>query len=119
MQNSVCVRRPVASPSEKPCGQAPTTTDVLYSEGNYQAYIEDLRRRKGADADQPHRIAYLRRSSIESLFDAPRRYDAELRPERDSASGHCASSAAVLGARSGRISNSPARRARSAGTSTS
>ena len=27
-------------------------------EGNYQSYIEDLKRRKGADADQPHRIAY-------------------------------------------------------------
>jgi hypothetical protein len=25
---------------------------------NYQSYIEDLKRRKGADADQPHRIAY-------------------------------------------------------------
>jgi hypothetical protein len=27
-------------------------------EGNYQSYIESLKRRKGADADQPHRIAY-------------------------------------------------------------
>jgi energy-dependent translational throttle protein EttA len=27
-------------------------------EGNYQGYIEDLKRRKGPDADQPHRIAY-------------------------------------------------------------
>ena len=27
-------------------------------EGNFQAYIEDLKRRKGPDADQPHRIAY-------------------------------------------------------------
>jgi hypothetical protein len=26
--------------------------------GDYQSYIEDLKRRKGADADQPHRIAY-------------------------------------------------------------
>ena len=25
---------------------------------NYQSYIEDLKKRKGADADQPHRIAY-------------------------------------------------------------
>jgi hypothetical protein len=25
---------------------------------NYPSYIEDLKRRKGADADQPHRIAY-------------------------------------------------------------
>jgi hypothetical protein len=31
---------------------------VRHSEGNYQSYIEDLRRRKGPDADQPHRIAY-------------------------------------------------------------
>jgi energy-dependent translational throttle protein EttA len=30
---------------------------VVCSEGNYQAYIEDLKRRKGPDADQPHRIA--------------------------------------------------------------
>lgn len=28
------------------------------SGGNYQAYIDDLERRKGPDADQPHRIAY-------------------------------------------------------------
>ena len=28
------------------------------SEGNFQAYIEDLKKRKGPDADQPHRIAY-------------------------------------------------------------
>jgi len=27
-------------------------------EGNYGAYIEDLKRRKGPDADQPHRIKY-------------------------------------------------------------
>ena len=27
-------------------------------EGKYQAYIEDLKRRNGRDADQPHRIAY-------------------------------------------------------------
>ncbi len=27
-------------------------------EGNDGAYIEDLKRRKGADADQPHRIKY-------------------------------------------------------------
>ena len=25
---------------------------------NYGAYIEDLKRRKGPDADQPHRIKY-------------------------------------------------------------
>jgi hypothetical protein len=27
-------------------------------EGNYGAYIEDLKKRKGPDADQPHRIKY-------------------------------------------------------------
>jgi len=32
--------------------------DVGCSEGSYGAYIEDLKRRKGPDADQPHRIAY-------------------------------------------------------------
>jgi hypothetical protein len=39
-------------------GQAPTTRDVLNSEGSYGSYIEDLKRRKGADADQRHRIAF-------------------------------------------------------------
>ncbi|MGQ0539906.1 MAG: energy-dependent translational throttle protein EttA [Gemmatimonadaceae bacterium] len=33
-------------------------SEVVWYEGNYQAYIEDLRRRKGPDADQPHRIKY-------------------------------------------------------------
>jgi ATP-binding cassette ChvD family protein len=33
-------------------------SEVVWFEGNFQAYIEDLRRRKGADADQPHRLAY-------------------------------------------------------------
>ncbi len=33
-------------------------SEVVWFEGNYQAYIEDLKRRKGSDADQPHRIAY-------------------------------------------------------------
>ena len=33
--------------------------EVGCSEGNYAAYIEDLKRRKGrADADEPRRIAY-------------------------------------------------------------
>jgi len=27
-------------------------------EGNYQGYIEDLKKRKGPDADQPHRVKY-------------------------------------------------------------
>ncbi|MCC6928133.1 MAG: energy-dependent translational throttle protein EttA [Gemmatimonadaceae bacterium] len=33
-------------------------SDVVWFEGNYGAYIEDLKKRKGPDADQPHRIAY-------------------------------------------------------------
>ncbi|MGV3710409.1 MAG: energy-dependent translational throttle protein EttA [Gemmatimonas sp.] len=33
-------------------------SETVWFEGNYGAYIEDLRRRKGADADQPHRIKY-------------------------------------------------------------
>ncbi len=33
-------------------------SEVVWFEGNYRAYAEDLHRRKGTDADQPHRIAY-------------------------------------------------------------
>ncbi len=33
-------------------------SETVWFEGNYQAYIEDLKRRKGSDADQPHRIKY-------------------------------------------------------------
>jgi ATP-binding cassette ChvD family protein len=33
-------------------------SEVVWHEGNYQGYIEDLKKRKGADADQPHRLAY-------------------------------------------------------------
>jgi ATP-binding cassette ChvD family protein len=33
-------------------------SEVVWHEGNFQSYVEDLRKRKGADADQPHRIAY-------------------------------------------------------------
>src|SRR4051812_24930170 len=33
-------------------------SEVVWHEGNYQEYIEDLKRRKGPDADQPHRVAY-------------------------------------------------------------
>ncbi len=33
-------------------------SEVVWFEGNYQAYIEDLKKRKGPDADQPHRIGY-------------------------------------------------------------
>jgi sulfate-transporting ATPase len=36
--------------------EIPTTFG--WSEGNYGAYIEDLKKRKGPDADQPHRIKY-------------------------------------------------------------
>ncbi|MFL5577426.1 MAG: hypothetical protein ACJ79S_15815 [Gemmatimonadaceae bacterium] len=38
-------------------GQAPRAPDTHHAEGTYQAYIEDLMRRKGPDADQPRRIA--------------------------------------------------------------
>jgi energy-dependent translational throttle protein EttA len=33
-------------------------SEAVWFEGNYEAYKEDLRRRKGIDADQPHRVAY-------------------------------------------------------------
>jgi ATP-binding cassette ChvD family protein len=33
-------------------------SEVHWFEGNYQEYVEDLRRRKGEDAAQPHRIRY-------------------------------------------------------------
>lgn len=33
-------------------------SEVVWFEGNYQAYIDDLKKRKGSDADQPHRIKY-------------------------------------------------------------
>ena len=33
-------------------------SEAVWFEGNFQAYQEDLRRRKGVDADQPHRIKY-------------------------------------------------------------
>ena len=33
-------------------------SEVVWFEGNYQEYSADLRRRKGATADQPHRIRY-------------------------------------------------------------
>jgi sulfate-transporting ATPase len=35
-------------------------SEVFWYEGNYQLYIEDLKKRKGPDADQPHRVAYRR-----------------------------------------------------------
>jgi ATP-binding cassette ChvD family protein len=33
-------------------------SEVVWFEGNYGLYIEDLRKRKGPDADQPHRIKF-------------------------------------------------------------
>ncbi|HEY2684393.1 MAG TPA: energy-dependent translational throttle protein EttA [Steroidobacteraceae bacterium] len=33
-------------------------SQVFWFEGNYQEYVEDLKRRKGEDAAQPHRIRY-------------------------------------------------------------
>ncbi len=35
-------------------------SEVVWHEGNYQSYKEDLKKRKGVDADQPHRVAYRR-----------------------------------------------------------
>jgi sulfate-transporting ATPase len=35
-------------------------SEVVWFEGNYRAYAEDFHRRKGVDADRPHRIAYKR-----------------------------------------------------------
>ena len=35
-------------------------SEVVWFEGNYDSYIDDLRKRKGPDADQPHRLAYKR-----------------------------------------------------------
>ncbi len=33
-------------------------SEVVWFEGNYQDYVEDLRRRRGEDATQPHRLKY-------------------------------------------------------------
>ncbi|HET9447262.1 MAG TPA: energy-dependent translational throttle protein EttA, partial [Steroidobacteraceae bacterium] len=33
-------------------------SEVVWFEGNYAEYVEDLKRRKGEDADSPHRIRY-------------------------------------------------------------
>ena len=35
-----------------------TNTFLSEFEGNFKEYDADLRRRKGADADQPHRVTY-------------------------------------------------------------
>jgi energy-dependent translational throttle protein EttA len=33
-------------------------SEVVWFEGNYAEYVEDFKRRRGVDADQPHRIRY-------------------------------------------------------------
>jgi ATP-binding cassette ChvD family protein len=33
-------------------------SEVVWHEGNYQSYVDDLKKRKGSDADQPHRVAF-------------------------------------------------------------
>ena len=38
-------------------------SEAVWFEGNYQDYVADLKRRKGEDADQPHRIRYRRLSA--------------------------------------------------------
>jgi ATPase subunit of ABC transporter with duplicated ATPase domains len=38
-------------------------SEVVYFQGNYADYAADLKRRKGEDADQPHRIRYKRLES--------------------------------------------------------
>ncbi len=35
-------------------------SEVIWFEGNYQDYVEDLRKRRGDDATQPHRVKYKR-----------------------------------------------------------
>ena len=32
--------------------------EAAWFEGNFQSYIEALKKRKGPDADQPHRVTY-------------------------------------------------------------
>jgi ATP-binding cassette ChvD family protein len=33
-------------------------SEVVWHEGNFQSYVDDLKKRKGPEADQPHRVAY-------------------------------------------------------------
>jgi len=33
-------------------------SETVWFEGSYRDYAEDFKKRKGADADRPHRIAY-------------------------------------------------------------
>jgi ATP-binding cassette ChvD family protein len=37
-----------------------SNSEVIWFEGNYQDYVEDLRRRRGDEATQPHRVRYKR-----------------------------------------------------------
>ena len=37
-------------------------SEVVWFEGNHAEYVEDLKRRKGDDADSPHRIRYKKLS---------------------------------------------------------
>ena len=52
-------RTPVPREQFRQC-QTPTPRRVVHSDGNDQSYIENLRRRKGPGADQPHRITYMK-----------------------------------------------------------
>jgi len=47
-------------PYDVPRRAAPDNASRAILRGDYQAYIEDLKRRKGPDADQLHRIAFTR-----------------------------------------------------------
>ena len=42
-------------------------SEVVWFEGNFQDYMEDLKRRKGEEATQPHRIKYKPLTQITSL----------------------------------------------------
>jgi sulfate-transporting ATPase len=37
---------------------AMNNVEAMWFEGNFKEYDADLRRRKGADADTPHRVTY-------------------------------------------------------------
>jgi hypothetical protein len=39
------------------CATPSHTATLAASRGNFQSYVEDLRKRKDPDADHPHRIA--------------------------------------------------------------
>jgi hypothetical protein len=52
-------RREISVRGDANCEPQPQA-DVGCVEANFQAYVEDLKKRKGLDADQAHRIAYKR-----------------------------------------------------------